>query len=153
MSSPEKATIAEHFGADHIVDYRKEDVVSRVKALTNGRGVDKIIEVDLGANLANDVDIVAPHAIIASYSSSRVREPVLPYYKLAPNDVTIRFVQGMILTETCRSDASRLVAELMHRNTLRHPRTVAFEFNDCAAAHEAVERGVVGKVIVKSPNS
>lgn len=151
-SSPEKADIAYLFGADHVIDYRRENVVERVKALTEGRGVDRIIEVDLGANLAVDVDIVTPHATIASYSSSRVREPKLPYYKLAPNDITIRFVQGMILTEACRADAACLITELMRRGMLRHPKTIAFDFTDCAAAHEAVEHGVVGKVVVNSPS-
>ena len=151
-STEEKAAIAREFGADHVIDYRREEVVTRVKSLTDGKGVDRIIEVDLGANLSTDVEIVAPHAIIASYSSSRVREPVLPYYLLAPNDITIRFVQGMILTEECRADVARLITELMRRNTLTHPKTIAFDFADCAAAHEAVESGVVGKVIVRSSN-
>ena len=152
VSSADKAVIAARFGADSVIDYRREDVVSRVMALTQGRGVDKIIEVDLGANLATDAEIVAPHAIIASYSSSRVREPTLPYYKLAPNDVTLRLVQGMILTEECSSKAACLVTELMRRNLLKHPETRVFDFTECAAAHEAVEAGVVGKVVVRSPN-
>lgn len=151
VSSDVKAAIARGYGADDIIDYVREDVAARVRVLTKGRGVDRIIEVDLGANLPVDVDIVAPHAIIAAYSSSRVREPVLPYYRLAPNDVTIRFVQGMILTDETRRDGTALIAEMMRRGTLQHPPTHAFAFEQCSAAHEALETGVIGKVIVRGP--
>jgi NADPH2:quinone reductase len=152
VSSAQKAMIARGFGADETIDYRGEDVAARIRALTGGQGVDRIVEVDLGANLPVDAEIVAPHAVIASYSSSRVREPVLPYYKLAPHDVTIRFVQGHILTEETRREGMALIGELMRRGALRHPRTHAFAFENCAAAHEALEAGdIVGKAVVKSP--
>ncbi len=151
VSSDEKAGIAMDMGADEVIDYKREDVVTRVMALTRGRGVDRIVEVDLGANLPVDVEIVAPHAVIASYSSSRVREPVLPYYRLAPNDVTIRFVQGMILTDDTRRDGVALIGQLMSRGALKHPATHAFAFEACAAAHEVLERGITGKVIVRGP--
>ena len=150
-SSETKAELARSYGADAVIDYRRENVVKWIKDLTNGRGVDKIVEVDLGANLPIDVEIVAPHAVIASYSSSRVREPVLPYYKLATNDVTIRFVQGLILTEENRRDGVALISELLKRGELRHPATHAFDFEACAMAHEALEAGITGKVIVKGP--
>jgi NADPH:quinone reductase-like Zn-dependent oxidoreductase len=151
VSSDEKARIATDMGADEVIDYKREDVVERVLTLTCGRGVDRIVEVDLGANLPVDIGIVAPHAVIASYSSSRVREPVLPYYLLAPNDVTIRFVQGMILADDTRRDGATLIGQLMLRGALKHPATHAFAFEACAAAHEALEGGITGKVIVRSP--
>lgn len=152
VSSTTKADVARGFGADEIVDYRRDHVVDRVRDITGGKGVDKIIEVDLGANMPVDVEIIARNGIIASYSSSRIREPVLPYYKLAPNDVTIRFVQGLILTEETRRAAITLISELMARNTLKHPTTHAFALEACAQAHEAVESGsVIGKVVVQGP--
>ena len=40
--STEKLAIAQQHGADHLIDYSKEDIRERVKAITGGRGADVI---------------------------------------------------------------------------------------------------------------
>src|SRR3546814_4690310 len=50
VSSEEKAAHARAGGADHVIDYRREDVTGRVREITGGAGVDRIVEVDFGAN-------------------------------------------------------------------------------------------------------
>ncbi|HEU5415501.1 MAG TPA: NADPH:quinone oxidoreductase family protein [Candidatus Angelobacter sp.] len=42
--SAEKLAIAQQHGADHLVDYSKEDIRERVKAITGGRGADVIYD-------------------------------------------------------------------------------------------------------------
>lgn len=154
VSSPEKAEHARRYGANEVIDYRREDVAARVLALTGGRGVQRIVEVDFGANLAADVAMIAPHGFIASYSSSRVREPAFPYYDLAPKDVTIRIVQGKILPEATRAAGIALITQLMRHGTLRHPPTITFPFAHTAAAHAALESGTtIGKIVVEGPGA
>ena len=41
---PKKLTIAKQHGADHLIDYRTEDIRTRVKALTDGRGVEGVYD-------------------------------------------------------------------------------------------------------------
>ncbi len=41
---PEKLEIARAHGADHLIDYRSEDIRERVKALTGGRGADVVFD-------------------------------------------------------------------------------------------------------------
>lgn len=43
-STPEKLALAQHYGADHVINYRTEDFRDRVKALTAGRGADVIFD-------------------------------------------------------------------------------------------------------------
>ncbi|MCL4744182.1 MAG: NADPH:quinone reductase [Burkholderiaceae bacterium] len=149
VSSPEKARHALARGALAAIDYRREDVAARVMELTGGAGVERIVEVDLGANLAVDVATIRPHGVIASYSSTRVREPVLPYYELAPKGVVLRFVQGMILSEATRAAGARLLNVLIARSILIHPPLHRFPLERTADAHEALERGASpGKVLV-----
>src|SRR3546814_9576612 len=50
VSSPEKAAHARDAGADETVDYREEDLPARIAALTDGRGADRILELNLSAN-------------------------------------------------------------------------------------------------------
>ena len=49
-SVPERQVLARAYGADEIVDFTKEDVVSRIMELTGGEGVDTSIEA-LGADV------------------------------------------------------------------------------------------------------
>lgn len=49
---PARAAVARRLGADHIVDFRKEDPVEAIMRLTNGRGVDVAIEA-LGTQAAH----------------------------------------------------------------------------------------------------
>ena len=152
VSSPEKAEHARRYGAEEIIDYRRQDVAARVLALTGGRGVARIVEVDFGANLGADVAMIAPHGWIASYSSSRVRAPAFPYYDLAPKDVTVRIVQGKIIPDETRTAGVALITQLMRRGTLQHPPTIAYPFAHTAAAHAALESGTTtGKIVVEGP--
>jgi NADPH:quinone reductase len=151
VSSAEKAAHARRYGADVIIDYTRDDVAARVLAETGGRGIARIVEVDFGANLAMDVAMIAPHGFIAAYSSSRVREPVFPYYDFAPKDVTIRTVQGKTLPDATRQAGVALLAQLM-KGGLQHPPTITFPFRHTAAAHAALESGgTIGKIVVEGP--
>src|SRR6266487_2063334 len=50
VSSPTKAEIARRAGADHVIDYRRENVGEQVMALTGKRGVNAAIAAGLAAN-------------------------------------------------------------------------------------------------------
>ena len=39
VGSPEKAALAKSYGCDHVIEYRSEDFVTRVKEITSGKGV------------------------------------------------------------------------------------------------------------------
>ena len=148
VSSPEKAAHARTAGADATVDRRREDVVARVRALAGAGGVDRIIEVDLGANLAQDAALIRANGIIASYSSTSVPEPVFPYYPLAFKGVTVRLVQGFNLPAPARAAAIADIARWSQEG-LVHAIGARLPLAEIAAAHELVERGgALGNVVV-----
>lgn len=151
ISSAQKAAHARALGADETIDYRSEDVVARVMQVTNGRGVDRIIEVDFGANLAICHRVIRANGVIAAYSSSRVREPVLPYYAFAPKGVTLHFVQGMLLTHQRAKAGIVELARLLAAGRLSHPIAHVFPLSRIAEAHTLLESGLaIGKVLVSS---
>jgi len=69
VSSDEKAQEARIVGADHIVNYRTQDVAEEIKRLTGGAGVDRIVEVDFGGNLPVSLQIIKLHGVIAGYAT------------------------------------------------------------------------------------
>lgn len=151
VSSQEKGQHARRAGADHILNYRQENVVARVRAIT-GNGVDRIVEVDFGANLALNAALIKPNGVIASYSSTRAPEPVLPYYPLAYKGVTLRLIQAYILTPEARQSAIRDITACLRRNGLINAIGRRFSLEQTAAAHEAVESGtLLGTAVLMLP--
>ena len=47
-------------GADHVIDYRSENVAERVKEITGGRGVDLTLNPIAGESLKADLEALAP---------------------------------------------------------------------------------------------
>jgi NADPH2:quinone reductase len=151
VSSDEKAAHAQVAGADTIINYKTEEVVARVLELTDGAGVDRIVEVDFGANLPIDVPIIKPGGVIASYSSTAVREPVLPYYPLAYKGVTVHFVQAYVMAASKRQAMLAEIMRLLQSGTLIHRVGARFQLSETVAAHEALESGrVIGNVVVET---
>jgi len=149
VGSEAKAAHARASGADATVNRRAEDVVQRVLDLTDGQGVDRIVEVDFGANLEQDVALIKPNGVIASYSSTTQPEPVFPYYPLAYKGVTVRLVQAYILPEPARARALADIGEALRDGGLRHRIARVFPLEETAAAHELQESGeAIGNVVV-----
>jgi NADPH2:quinone reductase len=147
-STAEKRAAAREAGAAEVLDYRVPDLAARILALTGGRGVDRIVEVDFGANQAVDGAVIAPHGVIAAYSSTREPKPVLDYYVFAKKAVTLRFVQAMLLHGPALDAAVRATSAALAEGWMRLPIAARFPLERTAEAHEALEGGVLGKVVV-----
>lgn len=150
-STPEKREAARQAGAHHVLDSRAGDVAAQILALTGETGVDRIVEVDFGANQAVDAAVIAPHGVIAAYSSSAVRRPELDYYAFAYKAVTLRFVQANLLHGAAQAAAVAATREAVAAGWMRLPIAATFRFADTAAAHAAQEAKPAGKIIVTIP--
>ena len=149
VSSAAKGEVALGAGARHVVNYRRGDVAARVRDVTGGEGVDRVIEVDLAANIAADVEVLRPHGTIASYSSTSGPEFPLSYYPLAFQDLRIHFVQGYLLPPPARQTATADLTRWLNTGLLDVRIAELFTFSNTAAAHELLESGRAdGKVVV-----
>ncbi len=150
VSSEAKAAHALRAGADAVINYKTEDVVQRVLAWSGGEGVDRIVEVDLGTNLPLDVQMIKTNGQISSYSSTRVPEPVFPYYPLAYKGVSLRLVQGFNLPAPARAAAQADIARWCDAGALQHTIAATYPLEQIALAHEAVESGqTIGNVVLR----
>ena len=149
VSGDEKGETALAAGARHVVNYRREDVAARVHDLTGGEGVDRVIEVDLAANIETDVALLRPHGTIASYSSTSGPELPLAYYPLAFRDLRIHFVQGYLLPAPARQAAIRDLTAWLDEGLVDVRIARLFPLTRTAEAHELLESGCAdGKVVV-----
>jgi NADPH:quinone reductase len=148
VSGDAKARHAQAAGADAVINYRVEDVGAQVKALTDDRGVDAIIEMDLYANAKYYSAILRPHAIVAVYGMSAA-EATLPSLWLMQNSVTIRFLFVYEMSIADRIAALEELSGLLKQGRLIHTIAQRLPLSEIAEAHDAVERGDhIGNVIL-----
>lgn len=147
VSSDAKAALAREAGADEAIDYRREDVAARVKALTGGRGVDAIVEVDAAANARHWGDWLAFGGQVVVYGSGQA-EMALPFRPLILGFVDVRFFIVYRLPDEALRVTLAGIGDLLARGALRHPAPIVHPLAEIAAAHEAVECGAPGKVLV-----
>jgi NADPH2:quinone reductase len=70
VSSQNKAVLAKTAGADEVIFYKTESVPQRIAELTAGAGVDRIIELDIAANGADDAEMLRPGGDCVVYGTS-----------------------------------------------------------------------------------
>lgn len=147
-SSPEKAKVAREAGADHTIDYKRENVGDRVMAITRNRGVDAAIEMDLTANAKLIPSVLRPKGSVIVYGTGP--EAVLPAAFCLVNSIRLQFFLVYELDTAERERAIATINDALKTGAL-HNRVAqpVFSLADTVAAHEAVERGTIGNVIVK----
>jgi NADPH2:quinone reductase len=149
VSSPVKSELARQAGADHVIDYKRESVGERVKAITGGRGVAAVIELDLAANAKLLPEVLAPGATVAVYGSSSP-EVTIPFQFLLQNSITLRFFLVYEMGKQERQRATADINLLLARGELVHNVAQTFGLDEIAAVHEAVESGrVAGNVVIR----
>jgi NADPH2:quinone reductase len=155
VSSDAKAERARAGGADAVINYRQEDVAAHVRELTDGAGVDHVVDVDFGGNLAATTASVRANGSIAIYASNGDRTPRLPVGELMQRNVAL---YPMSLPGSPHAARKRAQADIAHWLTTggiatgQRALSVAarFPLYEAAAAHEAVERGdKVGTVVIE----
>lgn len=149
VSSAAKAERATAGGADHVINYRSEDVAARVRDITGGEGVDHVVDVDFGGNLPAMLRCLRANGSVAIYASNGDRTPRLPVGELMGRNVSLYPMSLPGTPPPARKRAQTDIAGWIA--TERRILSVAdrFPLYEAAAAHEAVERGgKVGTVVI-----
>lgn len=153
ISSPEKALAAREAGADHTIDYKREDVGERVMELTGKRGVDAVIEMDLAANAKLIPFVLRPKGSVIVYGTGAAAVS-LPAFFCLTQSIRVQFFLVYELDTSERERAVSAISRALEQSSLsigkliNRVATPTYALADTAAAHEAVERGTIGNVIV-----
>ena len=142
--------VAQAKGAEIVLDRHSDDLVAAVMDITQGRGAERIVEVDFGANSALDIRALASHCTLAAYSSSSQRMPILDYYAFARKSVRLDFVQGALLSPTQLAGAAASIGAFIDDGLLRPDLAEVFPLEETARAHEMVEAGAPANVVVST---
>ena len=153
VSSAEKAALARAAGAHHVIDYRRTDAAAGVRAAAPD-GVDLIVEVAPAVNNPLDQAVARHGATIAFYANTggdRLVLDIRPTFSLG-----LRY-QGLLLYTLLGEQLEAAVADVsaaLAAGALRVGEEAGlplhrFPLSDAAAAHDAVDAGAVGKVLIE----
>lgn len=151
-STAEKRAKAELLGADASVDYTKPGWAEEVRRLTDGRGVDIVIETTGGETLNRALDAMAPFGrMIFLGQSSGVRAQVDPWRLTSSNHSVVGFYIGAYL-----ADAQLLMATvgeligLVASGKVQIQVGTVLPLSRAAQAHRLLEgRQTTGKVVLQ----
>ncbi|MCP5092891.1 MAG: NADPH:quinone reductase [Gammaproteobacteria bacterium] len=135
-------------GANHVVNHRSDDVVAEIMAATNGALVDRIVDVEFGANLPTSVEVLRIGGTIATYSSTQVTEPKLPFFQMMYKDITIRCVIVYAMPEAAKEHAIADIEKALSANALQHRIAHTVPLDDIAKSNELVEQGSIRGAVV-----
>jgi NADPH:quinone reductase len=149
--APARQMHARDAGAAHVIDYKIDDVAARVAELTQGRGVDAVIDMDFSSTAALlSRKVLKPHGHLVCYGSNQPGEVALDFRTLLFDSLRLTFFLVYELQPHDRDRAVQRLTELLRADQLKHTVAQTFTLDHIAAAHEAVEAGtVVGNVVIR----
>jgi NADPH:quinone reductase-like Zn-dependent oxidoreductase len=113
---------------------------------------DRVVDVEFGTNLPEVLKLIATGGAIATYSSTQVPQPVLPFFQMMYLDLTLHFVIVYAMPEEAKEHAIRDIDSALRENRLAHRVAHVIPLEKIARAHELIEKGGFrGSVVVSIP--
>lgn len=151
VSGQEKAELARRAGAHHVVNYREGDPAATIRAIAPG-GVDTVVEVDVIGNRSLLEGVLRTQGTVAVYANSGT-ELVLPMRAFMSLNARIQFVLLYSIDETTLRSAAHEVSAAAAAGVLGVGEEsglplIRFPLDRTADAHDAVQSGITGKVLI-----
>jgi NADPH2:quinone reductase len=147
-SNPADVATCKAAGADFVVNHRQQDWSDQVLACTNGDKVNRVVDVEFGANLSQVLKFIGINGVIATYSSTQVKEPQLPFIQMMFLDLTLRMVIVYAMPESAKEHAVRDTCAMLTEGKLQHRIAHSLPFADMVRSHELIEEGGFGGCVV-----
>lgn len=129
------------YGAAAVLDYRDPDIAAQVLSANGGAPVSRITEVELGANIALDAEVIAPGGRIVAFGSQLDMTPEIPFGQLMFKNVTLVAAIVYLLSDADRKAAIGRITDALENGALDVPIGAELPLQDCAKAHDLVETG------------
>lgn len=148
VSNDDKAALARQLGASEVINYKTENVVERVQALTQHQGADAIIDLDAASHAPLYGQLLRFQGKAVVYGSNQ------PQFSMPFGPMILGFVSVycFIVYKLPPAEMRQVidsVQAILADPTLAHPPTAIYSLDDIAAAHQQVERGANAKVLIR----
>lgn len=146
-SSEKGRLLVKENGAHHVLDHSKPDLPDQLKKLTNGRGVNVILEMLANKNLSQDLSMLAVHGRVVVIGSRGAIE-------ITPRDAMARdaVILGMTLFNATEDELAGIHAGIgaaLESGVARPVIDSEIPLAEAARAHEEVmQGGSYGKIVL-----
>lgn len=150
--SDEKCALAKAHGATHIINYRTEDFVARVRDITGGKGVDVVMDSVGKDTFDGSLDCLKPLGMMITYGNASGKVPLLDVGVLAAKG-SLKITRPTLFTHiadpaTCQQMARELF-EKVTSGAVKIRIDQRFPLAKVADAHRALEgRKTTGATIL-----
>ncbi len=142
--SPEKAALAKQYGAQHVVEYKREAIATRVRELTDGRGVDVVYDSVGKDTYEASLASLKPRGLFVSYGNASGALPPINALDFTKHG-SLFFTRPGLMDYTREIEEYRAAAEAVLSRVadgrLKVEIGQRFALADAAAAHVALEAG------------
>lgn len=126
-------------GAELILNHRDTDWGARLLKATGGQPVDRVIDVEFGANLPTVLDIIRVGGVIATYSSTQVPTPELPFFQMMYKDLTLRMIIVYAMPEAAKQSAIADIDKALCNDRLQHRIAHSLPLEEIVRGNELIE--------------
>jgi NADPH2:quinone reductase len=152
VGSPEKAEIAKAYGCDHVILYREEDFVKRVKEITSGKGVPVAYDAVGKDTFMQTLDCVSPRGMAVSFGGASGSPPLLDLGILASKGslkVTRPTVATYVLNRSLLEPMAADLFEKVSSGKVKIEIKQRYALKDAVQAHRDLEgRKTTGSTIL-----
>ena len=151
--SDDKCAAARDLGATHAINYKTEDFVERVKAVTDGRGVDIVLDMVGGDYVPRNLQCLAEDGRHVSIAVQRGASAEIPLFEMMRRRLTLTGStlrpRSVAFKSPVADEIVRSVWPFVEAGQLKPVIDRSFPFVDAPAAHARMEAGDhVGKIVL-----
>ncbi|MGR3571723.1 quinone oxidoreductase family protein [Brevirhabdus sp.] len=148
----EKCALARQNGADHVINYRSENFVERVREITAGKGVDVVMDSVGRDTFEGSLDSLRPLGMMITFGNASGKIPSVDMVELAARG-SLKITRPTLFThiadhEVCQHMARQLFEKVSSGAVEIHIGQ-SYPLDDIRRAHEALEaRKTIGATIL-----
>lgn len=148
VSSDEKANAAKTAGAKHVINYKTDDLLQRVQEITNGTGVDHIIEVNFSANANLLPGLIKNGGFITVYGTDEFTTE-FPAVGAVIQQMRFEFFVVFMLPKAVLDPAIADLTDMLKAGKINAPIHARFPLDQIAKAHDAVDTSfTLGNIVI-----
>jgi len=135
-------------GAHHVVNHRDDDFLAQIMAASGGEPVDRVVDVEFGANLPTTVEIIKVGGVIATYSSMQEPQPKIPFFQMMYKDLTIRTIIVYAMPEAAKKQAVEDTNKALSVDALQHRIAASLPLDEIVRSNEVIEQGSIRGAVI-----